>query len=495
MKVAFNLITLSLFFCLPFISAGQKVRYSLPEVHAIISKFNIIGQVKDDILIWKTPDGKPKKSEIIIYDKDMHVKKRVKTNILQYDEQYNVALINRNDSFEVIYQYLNENTYLCKRAIFNEEGKCLAFQTIDSIRVEAGTGLNDYAYNIITSRNKKTFALIKFISASPGVIDIDYKYFGFDNMHSDYQLLPFYVNTSSINGLMLNEDGNLFLALSKQENQTYMLTMYRINLNNNHTINSLKQLDYGSLMNESFNISEYHGNYTVCAGFEADSTKGIFLWQFNTDLADVQHDTIITSKLLQDSVLKKLENFQMTVYQNKDQMNLFIKSINKPVKDTIVEYKTIDYHDYNIGYDTIGFSFKDYLAYPYEYEEYTIPVSKPKPETLKFFSITLGTQKDIKSVQPFTGELDKGITSLINEAAIFQTTGRYNILFDQYQGNKNITGHIVLSNDNEFQYGHLIIMNLKYRLLINKAVQIDPHNIIAPCLYKNKIVFARIVLD
>ncbi len=428
----------------------------------------------------------------------MHVKKRVKTNILQYGEQYNVAFINRNNSFEVIYQYLNEGAYFCKRAVFNEVGKCINFQAIDSMPAEAGAGLNDYAYNIITSRNKKAFALVKFISASPGIIDIDYKYFGFDNMHSDSQHLPFYVNTSSINSLMLNEDGNLFLALSKQENQTYMLMMYRINLNNNHTINSLKRLDYGSLMNESFNISEYHGNYTVCAGFEVDSTKGIFLWQFNSDLADVQHDTIITSKLLQDSILKKLENFQMTVYQNKDQMNLFIKSINKPVKDSVSTYKKINYYGYYSDYDKVGisyFGFNDFLAYPYDHETYTIPAAMPKPETLKFFSITLGNKKDIKSVQPFTGELDKGITSLINEAAIFQTTGRYNILFDQYQGNKNITDHIELSNDNEFQYGHLIIMNLKYRLLINKAVQIDPHNIIAPCLYKNKMVFARIVLD
>ncbi len=65
MKVAFNLITLSLFFCLPFISAGQKIRYSLPEADAIISKFNIIGQVKDDILIWKTPDVNLKNRKLL----------------------------------------------------------------------------------------------------------------------------------------------------------------------------------------------------------------------------------------------------------------------------------------------------------------------------------------------------------------------------------------------------------------------------------------------
>lgn len=53
MKVAFNLITLSLFFCMPFISAGQKIRYSLPESYAIISKFNFIGQVKMIFLFGK----------------------------------------------------------------------------------------------------------------------------------------------------------------------------------------------------------------------------------------------------------------------------------------------------------------------------------------------------------------------------------------------------------------------------------------------------------
>ncbi|MGN6352504.1 MAG: hypothetical protein ACTHLB_03900 [Parafilimonas sp.] len=499
MKVAFNLITLSLFFCLPFISAGQKIRYSLPESYAIISKFNIIGQVKDDILIWKTPDGKPKKSEIIIYDKDMHVKKHVKTHILQYGEQYNVAFINRNDSFEVIYQYLNKGVYFCKRAVFNEVGKCINFQAIDSISAEAGTGLNDYTYNIITSKDKKTFALVKFISASPGVIDIDYRYFGFDNMHSGSQHLPFYVNTSSINSLMLNEDGNLFLALSKQESQIYTLTMYRINLNNNHTINSLKQLNYGSLMNESFTISEYHGNYTVCAGFEADSTKGIFLWHLNADLEDIQPDTVITNKFIQDSVFKKTKNFQIIGYENKNRMNLFIKSVNKPVKDSVLLSRKYNSNVlFNILYSQqrYYFGFNDFLTNgTYDYVETVIPTAKPNPEDLRLFSIVLEKQKDVKSVECFTGELDKETTSLINNATIFQSTTGFNILFDQYHGNKKTTGYIVLTNDNRFKYAHLIVMNLKYHLLIDKAVSIDPNNIIAPCSYKNKMVFARITLN
>ena len=252
-------------------------------------------------------------------------------------------------------------------------------------------------------------------------------------------------------------------------------------------------------MNESFNISEYHGNYTVCAGFEADSTKGIFLWHVNADLEDIQPDTVITNKFIQDSVFKKTKSFQIIGYENKNRMNLFIKSVNKPVKDSVLLSRKYNSNVlFNILYSQqrYYFGFNDFLTNgTYDYVETVIPTAKPNPEDLRLFSIVLEKQKDVKSVECFTGELDKGITSLINEAAIFQTTGRYNILFDQYQGNKNITGHIVLSNDNEFQYGHLIIMNLKYRLLINKAVQIDLHNIIAPCLYKNKMVFARIVLD
>lgn len=498
MKFTFGLVTFSLFFLQAFVSSAQQIHYSQPEAHAVTSEFNIIGLVKSHILIWVIPDGKLKNSEIVIYDKNMQGRKRVKTNILQYGQQYKLDFINRNDSFEVIYQYLHAGVYFCKRAVFNEEGSCVSVQQIDSFPA-SNPDINEYAYSIIKSADKKTFALLKFISSSPGTLEIYYKYFGVTALYADSQRVPFYVNTSAINGLLLNENGNLFLTLSKQEEKTYTLTMYKINLNNNTAINSLKQLNNSSLMDGSLNISEYRDNYTVCAGAVTNSATGIFLWQVNGNLEDIQQDTIITNSFIQDTVFKVLESFQMIAYPNKEQIHLFIRSINKSNKESLVYYNDHYYPGpfYNSNkFPQYYYGMNDYLTNNSNgFTGYRVPASKPGPAALRLFSIEIGKQKDIRTAQAFTGELDNETISLVNDAAIFRSVRGFNILFNQFRGNKKITGHITLSNDNQYSYQHLIVMNLKYHLLVNKTVQVDANNIIVPCVYKSKMVFARVVLN
>src|SRR6478736_3651414 len=322
----------TLFCCLIFIAftsvsaSTQTFFYTNPEHNGIISFFNITGRVKDKILVWQTNRDHPEKSAILVYDNDMKIKNRVNTTLIRNGNTYLTDFVATRDSLLVIYQYLKNNLLICELAGYNSEGLNTSIQQIDSLTLNSPEEFNQRAFTVIRSGNKQSFALVRAEVEPNETMRLLYRYYGQSFTYTGEILLPNFLNASVLEGILLDNNANILLALSSGIDSNLELTIYKINTLTTNVTNTLKKLPGGSFINTSFNLLENNGNYLACSGWKQDSLKGIFLWKVNNELSDVIPNTIITDSILNDSPFNKLGNFTVTAFERNNDLNIFLRS-------------------------------------------------------------------------------------------------------------------------------------------------------------------------
>ena len=489
----------------PIIINAQNFHYSNPEKKGLISSFNIIGRVKDKILVWQTDKDHPENSGILIYDNDMKIVKRVNTNLIQNGDLFAVNFVAKTDSFQVIYQYLKNNKLMCELATYNSEGLNTGNQQIDSLPLDKPDEFNEKAFVILKPDHGQSFALVRAEIVSDKTVKVLYHYSSEKAMYSGETLLPFYPNKSILENLILDDKANILVALSSKCDSGSDLTIYKINAVNNVVTNTLRKLPAGNVMYASLNMVEKDGNYLICSGWQQDSLKGIFLWQLNYELDDVKPDAIVTDNILNDSLFTKLNKFRLTVFQMNGYFNIFLGSedrfqlVTNPA--TIWSNQPTYIYKPTDSENMIALQRAADITNSFNYETQQniggeVNKVKEAPEKYILASLSFDVKNNYWAIKSFNGGLEPHVLSFINNATIIKNNSSYNILFEQMLSNKkNGVGMITLKPDNNYTYNNLVLTHLKYHLQLNNIVQISPNEIIAPLSYRNEMVFVRIVFN
>lgn len=497
-------ILLSLLILILFNSGinGQNFYYSNPENKGLISSFNIIGRVKDKILVWQTNKDHPEKSNILIYDNNMKIINRVNTDLIRNGNLYTINFVATPDSFQVVYQYLKGNALICELAGYNTEGLNTNTQQIDSLPLANPGEFNEKAFVVIKPGNGQSLALVRAEVASDKTVRILYHYFSPKSKYSGEALLPFSLNTSVLESLILDDKANILLALSSKTYSGFSLTIYKINAVNNIVTNTLRKLPAGDFINATLNLIEKDNNYFICSGWRKDSLKGVFLWKLDYDLDDVKPYTIITDSTLSDSLFGKLSNFKLTVFEMNGHFNIFLRSENRfqLIANSTATWKKPNYsYSATDSENMIALQKAADITSSFKHETrtgYEIKKIKEAPEKYIFTYLSFSIEKNKWTIKSFNGAVEPHVLSFINSSAIIKTNNGYNILFEQkFSNNKNGVGYIALKPDNNYTYNNLVLTHLKYHLLLNNIVQTTLNEIIAPLSYRNKMVFVRIVFN
>ncbi len=114
-------IVIFLFISLSSLSSGaQEIAYSKPE-NDYIARADIIGKLKDNLLIYKNIRYK---HLISIYDNQMKLKESVKLKFLP-SNVISVEFVNCTDRVDVIYQFQKRNVFYCMVVAIDANGKII----------------------------------------------------------------------------------------------------------------------------------------------------------------------------------------------------------------------------------------------------------------------------------------------------------------------------------------------------------------------------------
>src|SRR4051794_10057948 len=88
---------------------SQKVLYSKPSGNIDHVTYNVVGYVKDHIIIWEYSNYDYSTSRILVYDMDMRLLNKIKFSSVSNSKFTIADFINEKDSFDIISQYISHN--------------------------------------------------------------------------------------------------------------------------------------------------------------------------------------------------------------------------------------------------------------------------------------------------------------------------------------------------------------------------------------------------
>lgn len=498
---------------------SQNISYSERD-RAEYSSYHIIGQVKNHIIVWRynNADNFQKSSEIIVYDLGMHILNKIKTKVLG-DRAGQKNFINNIDSFQVIFQSLVNTKVVYKQATYDENGNCLNVRTLN-----CSNDAKDYQF--LSSSDGKSFALINTMgNDSLNFLKINYTFISSNANHSGFQIFPFNFKTSKIgNGLI--DDNNLIFSTSENNDSSNQLTIFKLNLLTDSMINTIRPIQDGYLIGHTITINSLVNDYVVSARWAktGEDNSGIFLWRLNKDLSDKTMDTVIEKNEDSSSIVFNTNNFSVDTYQNpKQTKNVFVFLNNvatvkegnffspqsasnysqpqfnpsltapmaNPSDNSNGVIKGVLYGSFNkvSNFQPSGPNNNTKISY--------IKSGKMESEKSKISILKLSTNNKILDKLTFDASIDKYVVSNITSAKVVTGANSFYILFNQPAGkNLETYGYIKANTANlQYTYNHIILMNLKYKLLLGQGVQINDNTLIVPCSQNEFISFAKIVFE
>jgi hypothetical protein len=506
-------------------SYPQRVFYSGTDVDKSASNFNVIGQVKNHIVVWEMNSTGDANSKVIIYDNRMHLINKVQTDILNKGNLLKFDFINCADSFQLIHQYISKKKYFCKRYIFDENGNLKNTDEIENASTEnSWNAFNILSYQVLSSGNKQNFALLRAQQdTQKNVLEIDYKFFGYNKQTSNTQIVP-YSFQNNIPDILLDDDNLLFL-IGNNTVQNNRVSVYQINLLNNTIQNSIRDLQDGFLIGK-ITLATGLNRYLIYAEWKKDLDKqenGIFLWQLNKDLSDAKTDTVI--KVSNQSYINEVNYFNLQSFFVNNDIHLFLfpgnyairefhsqpatsPALSAPLTQASLFSKpsggvTNPFNGFVTALNSsatgelYGSNVNSSYNSPGNSATYFTQEPKPNFKNAKLISLKLDTSINVENFKTFTSKIEPDLISEINEAKVFESNSGFNILFPQEVSQKiKGLGYINLKSNYEFTYNRITLMHFKYELMLNGCVQLNKNAIIVPALTpSNHFVFLKIEFE
>ncbi|MBV9962025.1 MAG: hypothetical protein JO072_07225 [Parafilimonas sp.] len=316
-----------------FLSAStnaQSFLYSTPVSNDPNIQTDIIGKVENNIVVWRHSSlikHAKKLSEFLIYDDNMKLINKSSYDFIRPHEIVSTNFINEGNTFAFVIQYLENDFHICKLISFDANGNLLNNQLLERVRKD-----EDDEYVVKRSPGNEAFALLKIIPSNiNGTIALVYYFIKNDVIvHSDKILLPFNIATSGLGQTFL-DDNSLLIPLQDSIKNGSRLSLYKINLNNNSSINVLRDLSDGQLMLESLAINGNNNRYIITSEWktnEPDTSNynRIFVWQLNKDLFDISTDTLIENIGAVIPCLSNIHYYSLNNIANNISSNIIIRA-------------------------------------------------------------------------------------------------------------------------------------------------------------------------
>ena len=331
----FNLSFYLLFLLFTLSVHAQKVSYSEPRGNFDQTKFNIIGKVKDHIIVWEyfrhnySTSGWEyfqddySTSKILVYDNDLKLLNKVSVKL---SGQFpSVDFLNEKDSFDLIYQYVSGNKFFCKRMSFDENGKNTATQTLNecSFSVEQPEKNNCF-YKVIQSPDRENFILVKSqVTDALNKSRLSYILFADNKTRFDHTTdVPYTIDSATSYIFSLDND-NHFLVIASEGLEDNKLTLYEINPGTGDIAGMEGTVQEGFLKMKSLNTSNINNQVFITAQWQ-NKTNGIFVWQPDLYNFSKGKDTIYTEGIDTNFVLNDNEVLKTDVYFFNNTYKFFI---------------------------------------------------------------------------------------------------------------------------------------------------------------------------
>jgi len=195
---------------LPVFSFAQRITFSetQKEDNRDIN-FDIIGKVKNNIIIFKNAKGK---YAVNVYDpEDMVLKEKVPLDFIP-EKAFNVDYISFGDNFYFIYQYQRKNVVYCMGAKMDFNGHIID-KPLQLDTTQVGAMGDNKIYSTINSDDKKRIMIFKIQKKN--------EQFNFVTILLDNKLLPVHKSRLKIDfddhnevfsDFLLDNDGNFVFS-------------------------------------------------------------------------------------------------------------------------------------------------------------------------------------------------------------------------------------------------------------------------------------------
>ena len=136
-----------------------------------------------------------------------------------------------------------------------------------------------------------------------------------DNIiHSDKFILPFDTLSCAIGKAFLNDD-KLILPVVDSTRNNSKVTVYKLNLSNNSSINTIRSINNGYLNWTNIDINENDKYYLLTSqliNYDSDVAGAkFFSWQLNKDLTDKNSDTLLSYTDSMSSCLRSIYYYKL----------------------------------------------------------------------------------------------------------------------------------------------------------------------------------------
>ncbi|HYJ62315.1 MAG TPA: hypothetical protein VEV62_01100, partial [Parafilimonas sp.] len=242
---------------------------------------SIIGHIKSNILVYKYDGSDARKSEIFVYNDQMHLlhKHSFKSLTPKYAS---INFINEENSFLAILRYDEKEFSVCELISFDEDANVIGGKVLYRVIK------SEQPSELIKSERDKSFALVKIIvSDASETTTLKYYFIRNDSLiHTDEITLPFDRDSSRFGKIILDEN-NLIVPVNTIAGSSSTIALFKINLANNTSINTIRSIQNGYLISSTINLNEMDRYYTLLATWRNrnvyDDNK-IFVWNLNKDL-------------------------------------------------------------------------------------------------------------------------------------------------------------------------------------------------------------------
>ncbi len=521
---------LPFFYLLFFISAlfinkseAQKFTYSAALNNLSNTESKIIGRVKDNIVVWMynySGDWRKANSDILVYNNEMKLLHKTSFKPIA-PEISSIYFLNEENSFAAVLQYPVNESIIWNLMRFDAEGNIIDTQTIAHAK----------DYELLKSGDDKSFALVRTVPAEmKNAVAIQYVFVKNDAIaHSGKFTLPFDTLSCAIGKAFLNDDKLIFPVIDSTRDNS-KVTVYKLNLSNNSSINTIRKINIGYLNWANIDINESDKYYLLTSqliNHDSDVAGAkIFIWQLNKDLTDKNTDTLLSytdsmNNCLQNIYYYKLNN--VTLKNNTSDVLITAEHIG----NTPIQLFSPSYYG-NDGIASSGSSFYEgrvlsmtpqkslngngYYALsnvsdgptwysggskPYQHFTSSGQIIKPRLQNAIFAVLNVDAQNNLKWSQCFNASGVTDISYLIKHSVFISTPDALHIIYAAPvdKNNRQSLTDIVLHADGSYTTHPIISMNLKYAYIIEDGIQLDENSVLFPCVIRGKRAFAKYTIE
>jgi hypothetical protein len=504
-------------------SKAQNFTYSSALNNLSYTQSKIIGRVKNNIIVWMytySSNWRKTNSDILVYDNEMKLIHKTSFKPI-VPEISSISFLNEGNSFAAVLQYPINESFIWNLIRFDADGNIVDTQTIAHAK----------DYELLKSEDDKSFALERITpSEMNNAIAIKYVFVKNDAIiHADKFTLPFDTLSCAIGKAFLTDDKLIFPVIDSTRDNS-KLTVYKLNLSNNSSSNTIRKINNGYLNWVNIDINESDKYYQLTSqliSYDSDAAGAkIFTWQLNKDLTDKNSDTLLCYNNSMSSCLQNIYYYKLnSIALRNNTSDVLITA--EDIGNAPIPLYSPSYYAYNeiASYGSSFYEGRVLSMIPQKdlngngiymgsnvssgptwgsrsggsYPRYTPSglVIKPRLQTAAFAVLNVDAQNKLNWSRCFNASEINDISYLIKHLVSVNTPNALHIIYSEPvdKNNRQSLTDIVLHADGSYTMHPIISMNLKYSYMVEEGIQLDENSVLFPCVIKGKRAFAKYTIE